>query len=169
MTERWVLDASPLIVLARVGLEDLPFSLAAQVVVPHPVAEEIEAGPLLDPARRTLASGRFTVVDTPPPPPELLTWDLGYGETAVLSWAIAQNGWTAILDDAEARKCARAFSIPVKGTLALVVMAKQRGIIPSAAEIIQTLVNTGFRLDDRLIRDVLAQTVGETWPPSSQL
>jgi predicted nucleic acid-binding protein len=146
----------------------LPFSLAAQAVVPRPVAEEIEAGPLLDPARQALASGRFTVVDMPPAPPELLAWDLGYGETAVLSWAIAQNGWTAILDDAEARKCARAFSIPVKGTLALVVTAKQRGIVPSAAEIIQTLVNTGFRLDERLIRDVLTQTVGETWPPSAQ-
>ncbi|MBN1583283.1 MAG: DUF3368 domain-containing protein [Anaerolineae bacterium] len=165
MTERWVINASPMIVLARVGLADLPFSLAAQVVVPRPVAEEIEAGPLLDAARNVLASGRFTVVDTPLPLPELLTWDLGYGETAVLSWAIAQNGWTAILDDAEARKCARAFSVPIKGTLALVVMAKQHGIIQSAAEVIQALVNTGFRLDERLIRDVLAQTVGETWPP----
>ena len=165
MTERWVLNASPLIVLARVGLGDLPLSLAAQVVVPRPVAEEIEAGPLLDPARQALASGRLTVVDMPPPPSELLAWDLGYGETAVLSWVIAQNGWTAILDDAEARKCARAFSVPVKGTLALVVMAKQRSIIPSAAEIVQTLVNTGFRLDDQLIRRVLAETVGETWPP----
>jgi len=164
VTERWVLNASPLIVLARVGLEDLPQSLAAQVVVPRPVAEEIRAGPLLDPARQALASGRFTVVDVPPAPPELLAWDLGPGETAVLSWAIPRSGWTVILDDAEARKCARAFSIPVKGTLALVVMAKQRGIIPSAAEVIQALVNTGFRLDDQLIRHVLAETVGETWP-----
>ncbi|MBN1936421.1 MAG: DUF3368 domain-containing protein [Anaerolineae bacterium] len=168
MTERWVINASPLIVLARVGLEDLPFSLAAQVVVPHPVAEEIEAGPPLDPARQALASGRFTVIDTPPPSPELLAWDLGYGETAVLSWAITHDGWTAILDDAEARKCARAFSVPVKGTLALVLMARQRGVISSAAEIIRALINAGFRLDERLIQDVLAQTVGETWPPSSR-
>jgi predicted nucleic acid-binding protein len=73
-------------------------------------------------------------------------------------------GWTVILHDAEARRCARAFSIPVKGTLALVVMARQRGIIPSAAEVIRTLVNTGFRLDDQLIRHVLAETVGEVWP-----
>jgi predicted nucleic acid-binding protein len=69
------------------------------------------------------------------------------------------------LDDAEARKCARVFSIPAKGMLALVVIAKQRGIVSSAAEIVQTLVNTGFRLDERLIQDVLAQTVGEMWPP----
>ena len=165
MVEQWALNASPLIVLARIGLEDLPLSLTAQVVVPRPVAEEIQAGPAQDPARQALTAGRFTIVDPPSPPPELLAWDLGHGETAVLSWAIAEKGRTAILDDAEARKCARAFSIPVKGTLALVLLAKQRGIIPSAAEVIQALVNTGFRLDEQLIRKTLSQTVGETWPP----
>ena len=77
MVEHWVLNASPLIVLARVGLEDLPLSLATQVVVPRPVAEEIQGSPSLDPARQALASGRFIIVDTPPPPPELLAWDLG--------------------------------------------------------------------------------------------
>jgi hypothetical protein len=92
VAERWVLNASPLIVLAWVGLAELPFSLAEQVVVPRRVADEIEAGPPLDPARQALASGRFTVVDTPPPSPELLAWDLVYGETAVLSWAIARDG-----------------------------------------------------------------------------
>ena len=165
MTERWVLNASPLIVLARVGLESLPLSLAAQVTVPRPVAEEIQAGPSLDPARQALAAGRFTIVDSPPPPAELLAWDLGYGETAVLSWTIANPGWTAVLDDGEARKCARAFSIPIKGTLALVLMAKQRGFISSAGEVIQALLNIGFRLDEGLIRDSLARTTNENWPP----
>ena len=165
MTERWVLNASPLIVLARVGLESLLLSLAGKVIVPRQVAEEIQIGPPQDLAQQTLAAGRFTVVEPPSPPAELLAWDLGYGETAVLSWAIAKQGWTAILDDGEARRCARAFSIPVKGTLALVLMAKQRGLIPSAGEVIQVLVNTGFRLDESLIRDALARTVDEKWPP----
>ena len=165
MAERWALNASPLIVLARVGLEGLPLSLAEQVVVPRPVVEEIQAGPTLDPAQQAFAAGRFTIVDPPPPPAELLAWDLGYGETAVLSWVIANQDWTAILDDGEARKCARAFSVPLKGTLAVVLMAKLQGLIPSASEVMQALINTGFRLDERLIRDALARTVNETWPP----
>jgi predicted nucleic acid-binding protein len=165
MAERWALNASPLIVLARVGLEHLPLSLADQVVVPRQVAEEIQAGPAPDPARKALEAGKFTVVDVPPPPPELLAWDLGNGETAVLSWTIAQEGWTAILDDAEARKCARVFAVPIKGTLAVVLLAKQRGIIPSAAKTVQALISAGFHLNDQLIRDTLLRTVGEAWPP----
>ncbi|GAB4535646.1 MAG: hypothetical protein Kow0063_20160 [Anaerolineae bacterium] len=163
MAENWVLNASPLIVLARVGHENLISSLADQVVVPRPVAEEIQAGPPQERARQALGAGRFTIIETPPPP-DLLAWDLGRGETAVLSLAIAEGTWTVILDDATARRCARSFSIPVKGTLALVLLARQRGLIPSAVEVIQALLTSGFRLDDRIIRDALARTVGETWP-----
>jgi predicted nucleic acid-binding protein len=165
MAESWVLNASPLIVLARIGREDLLLALAERVVVPRPVAAEIQAGPAQDPARQVLEAGRFTVVDTSPPPPELLAWDLGRGETAVLSLALAERTWTAILDDAAARRCARSFSVPVKGTLAVVLLAKQRELIPSAAGVIQALLTGGFRLDDRIIQVALARTVGETWPP----
>ncbi len=165
MAEHWVLNASPLIVLARIGREDLLLSLADQIVVPRAVAAEIQAGPPQDQARQALAADRFTIVDTPPPPPELLSWDLGSGETAVLSLAIAEPTWTAILDDAAARKCARSFSLSIKGTLAIVLLAKQHGLIPSAAQIVQALIGVGFRLDDRIIREALARTVGETWGP----
>lgn len=45
MAERWVVNASPLIVLARIGRDDLFFMLADQVVMPRVVAQEIQAGP----------------------------------------------------------------------------------------------------------------------------
>jgi predicted nucleic acid-binding protein len=85
MTDHWVLNASPIIVLAKIGLESLLLSQADQVVVPRLVAKEIQVGPTEDPARLALANGLFSVVDTPPPSSELLAWDLGGGETAVLS------------------------------------------------------------------------------------
>ncbi|MFH1929226.1 MAG: DUF3368 domain-containing protein [Chloroflexota bacterium] len=164
MTERWVLNASPIIVLARIGHEDLFSALAEQVIVPRAVALEIQAGPAEDRARQALSADRFTIVDTPPPPAGILTWDLGAGETAVLAFALCNGGWTAILDDAAARRCARSFSLPFKGTLAVVLMAKQRGLISSAAEVLHSLRAIGFRLDDETIREALISTVGEEWP-----
>lgn len=165
MSERWVLNASPLIVLARIGLERVFFDLADEIVVPRAVAIEIEAGPTEDQARQALATGSFTIIDTPPPLPEILAWDLGNGETAVLSFALAQPGWTAILDDAAARRCARSFLVPLKGTLAIVILAKQHGLVASAAQTLQTLRSVGFRLDDQTIREALDRTVGEVWSP----
>ena len=49
MPERWVLNASPIIVLARVGQEHLFDALTDEIVVPRAVAEEIEAGRVNDP------------------------------------------------------------------------------------------------------------------------
>ena len=56
MSERWILNASPLIVLARIDHTDLLLALADELVVPRAVAAEIEAGPAGDRARQ---AGRF--------------------------------------------------------------------------------------------------------------
>lgn len=84
MVERWVINASPLIVLARIGQEQLFFGLATELAVPRAVAEEIE-------------------------------------------------------------------------------LARQQGLIPSAAGLLQQLQDNGFRLKDALIQEVLRRTVGESW------
>jgi len=57
MPERWVLNASPIIVLARVEQEHLFGALTDEIVVPRAVAGEIEAGPVNDPARRAITDG----------------------------------------------------------------------------------------------------------------
>lgn len=163
MSEQWVVNASPLILLARIGRADLLRLLPKRVVIPRAVALEINAGLPDDPARHVLVQGEFQIVDTPSPAAEILAWDLGAGETAVLSLAASESGWTAILDDAAARKCARSFSLEIKGTLAVVILAKRHGLITSAADAIRMLQSVGYRIDNRLVREVLNQTVGETW------
>ena len=162
MPEQWVVNASPLIVLARIGYENLLFDFADETVIPAAVQTEINNGPLNDAARLFLRKGSIPVVQAYPPA-ELIAWDLGAGETAVLAYALANPGWVAILDDGAARKCARSFYIPHKGTLGVILMAKRRGLIPSATEILHALRANGFRLDDNLLQDVLPKAVGEIW------
>jgi predicted nucleic acid-binding protein len=163
MSERWVLNASPLIVLARVGHADLFSKLVETVIVPDAVVAEIEAGPTGDPARRWLSTEPLPTVKTTSPP-QLQAWDLGAGETAVLSYALTSPGSTAILDDGAARRCAHSFGIPCKGTLAVVILAKQHKLIPSAANVMRQLLTNGFRLDEAIIQKALSRTVKEPWP-----
>jgi len=62
-----VLNASPLIILARAGYLDLLGKLVSPVVIPRAVAMEINAGPPEDPAVRFLAQPSwFSVVDLTP-------------------------------------------------------------------------------------------------------
>jgi predicted nucleic acid-binding protein len=161
--EKWVVNASPVIALARAGQLELLAHLPQQVFIPQKVAEEISVGPENDPARQAVESGMFKIVKTHPPPPEIFAWDLGKGETAVLSFALENPDWTAILDDGAARRCARSFSIAVTGTLAVVILAKQYSLIESAAQVLRALQSNDFRLDDAVIRSALKQTVGEKW------
>jgi predicted nucleic acid-binding protein len=163
MSDRWVLNASPLIVFGKIGRLDLFSQLAKEIVVPRGVAQEILVGPENDAARLAIAANMFQLVDTQEPTPELAAWDLGLGETAVLSFALEHSDWTAILDDGAARKCAITFGVKVKGSLAIVILAKKRGLIPQAKQILHTMQEVGLRLDDRTIRQVLKETPNEDW------
>lgn len=164
MSEQWVINASPLIVLAKVGYMHLFTQLANAIIIPQAVVYEIIAGPADDPAHQFFQKqDHFSIADYSPIPDELLAWDLGAGETAVLAYALAHEGWTAIIDDNAARKCARSFNIPVKGTLAIIIQAKQAGLITSAVFVLRQLQSQGFRLSDDIIRSALQESVGEVW------
>jgi len=141
---------------------DLLLKLADEIIIPQSVAEEIQTGHLGDPAEQILANGKFPVAEILAIP-EILAWDLGKGETAVLSYALTNPGWTAIIDDRAARKCAMSFSIPIKGTLAVVILAKKHGLVDSAADVLRPLQAAGIRLDNQMIRDILKKMTNEDW------
>jgi hypothetical protein len=79
MAERWVLNASPLILLAKINHQHLITKLASDVVIPEAVTIEINAGPIDDPARLFLNTSPFPMIASPPHP-TILAWDLGAGE-----------------------------------------------------------------------------------------
>ena len=158
-----VVNASPLIVLAKAGHLGLLQAVSSRVLIPEPVTAEILAGPPDDPARRALEGGWGVRIPGPATPASILQWCLGAGESSVLAAALGIPGSEAALDDADARSCARVLGIPVVGTLGLVLRAKVRGRVPSAAAVLRDLVRCGLRLQDGVIRDALRRVAGESW------
>lgn len=112
--------------------------------------------------RRFLSASPLPVV-TVPPDLDVLAWDLGAGETAVLSWALANPGWIAVLDDGMARRCAHTLSVPLLGTLGIIIRARRAGLIAAAAPVFRALQAQGLRLDEAVVREALHQTVGESF------
>jgi predicted nucleic acid-binding protein len=47
--------------------------------------------------------------------------------------------------------------------LAIIILAKQLGLIDSAANVMRALQASGLRLEDDIIRQVLRDIVGENW------
>jgi len=77
----------------------------------------------------------------------------------VLAWALAHAGSEAILDDLQARRCATAHGLK-GGTLGLVLVAKQRGLLPAALPTLEVLRQSGMYLADAVLNKALAM-VGE--------
>lgn len=161
MSDIWVANASPLIALATAGCLDLLERSCREVLVPLPVVEEVLAGPPSDPARQAIEAGWGHRVECSPAPLAIVEWGLGEGETAVLALAVERK-LTAVLDDAAARTCAKAIGIRLIGTLGVVLRAKNKGIIYSAADVLRTVRDAGLYLDNDSIRAAL-KGVGEVW------
>ncbi len=161
MAERPVINASPLIFLSKAGLLSLLKIVGEELVVPKAVASEIQRRGQNDPTVQALATTTWLVITETPIIPDLIqSWDLGPGESAVLAWAYAHPGAEVIVDDLAARRCAASLNVPVRGTLGLVLTAKQRGTISSARPVLEQLRQSGMYLSDRVLNQALT-LIGE--------
>lgn len=159
----WIFNASPLILLGKIGQLPLVGTLSPEFRIPSAVVQELEEGGAEDPAVKWVSTPAIQehVVMAPPPPQTLVQWDLGQGETAVLSLALERKGSVVVLDDLAARRFAISFGIPVAGTLGLLIRARQKGIITHLAPQIDGLMAHGARLSNGLIQHAL-KIAGET-------
>src|SRR5271157_188956 len=62
----------------------------------------------------------------------------------------------AVLDDQPARRCAQVLNIQTQGTLGLVLVAKQQGLIPVVRPVLEELKQAGMYMSDRLENQILA-------------
>lgn len=100
MAERPAINASPLILLTKAGLLNLLQLLSQEIVVPAAVATEIGQYGETDVTALALAQTEWLVVVETPPVPELIqSWDLGAGESAVLTWGYVNPNTEVIVDD----------------------------------------------------------------------
>lgn len=162
--ETWVVNASPIITLAKIGRLDLFGASERTLVLPRAVTNEILAGPSTDAGRQALESGFGGEPVSVEVTPAVEQWSLGRGESAVLTLARQRNA-TAIIDDRDARRAASSLGVSLLGTLGVVLRARSEKRISEAAPILKELRRVGLRLDDALIAAALDRAFGEIWNP----
>jgi predicted nucleic acid-binding protein len=163
-TETWILNASPIITLAKAGYLSFFANLPSTFLIPEAVSREILSGPASDPARKALEGGWGRLSSPSKIPSLVLEWGLGTGETAVLALALETPSCSVVLDDRAARQCAGALKVSLLGTIGVVLRAKRVGLIPSAVPVLKALLNAGLRIDEKTLRSALERSAGETWP-----
>lgn len=151
-----VINASPLITLFRSKQCELLPRLFSRIVIPEAVWQEIVCGQT-DEAARRLPELPWLIREPVKVSPRVKAWNLGQGESAVLSHALAHPPLRVVIDDRDARRTAQALGIPILGTGGVLLLAKRRGLLPSVSIALDKLRGAGLWLSDDLIRMITTQ------------
>ncbi len=150
-----VADSGPLIALA--GADCLPalHALFARVLMPTIVRDEIAAPPPGRPgAAAVLASTWLEVIDPPAQTDPFLSGALDQGEAAVIAVARSIEGAMVLIDEKRGRRvAATAYRLEVVGTAGVLVRAKAAGLVPVVGPILKRIVENGYFLSERLVRE----------------
>ena len=157
VADRWVINASPIILLAKAEVIQFLPLLCNELVVPAGVVDEVHNVRISDAGRAWLeGAGKGFVRPSPLIHAVMAKWRGGTGEAEVISWAVVDPRFTAILDDHRARTLATRNGVRVLGSLRIIVIAKQRGVISLAKPALEKLRGAGAYVTDDLIDRAIA-------------
>jgi predicted nucleic acid-binding protein len=146
----FVSNASPLIAFERLQRLDLLQSLTGEIIIPPAVRLEVFAGVELPSWLHERSIGQpFSV--------QLLAPRLGPGEREAIALALELRPSFVLLDDLPARRAADELGLSVLGTVGLLLLAKERALLPSVQPLLNQLIALEFRVSPRLYRAALAR------------
>ncbi len=156
--EKVIINASPFILLCKSGLVELLPELFAEISMPKMVSGEITSGDYVASQKLSDYEKNWLKVLSVKIVEDVLVWNLGDGETAVLSFAFTKkSSFTALIDDRAARKCAETLGIKTLGTGGILVLAKRRGLIKNVFPELKKLQNSGLWISDEVVKTILKQ------------
>lgn len=153
--DRVVVNASPLICLFKSGLQDVLPGLFQEISVPEAVIREVTSAGKNDfPSEQVARQQWLKKATNIPLDLRVAAWDLGRGESEVISFVLANPSYRAILDDREARRCAETLGCKCIGTAGILVLAKRYNLLPSLRDAFSKLTNSGIWLSRDLIEEL---------------
>lgn len=157
MANELLVNASPLIVLTKIGLFWVLPRLATTVSSTRLVIDEVLRKD--DDAARAVATAMpiwLRVIPVEEPAEDvaetLRRHAIDEGESSLLSVAAGRRECEVVLDDLAARKAAKTLGVRVVGTLGLIVRANRNGLITDRPAIVPAIMASGLRVTPILVR-----------------
>jgi predicted nucleic acid-binding protein len=151
-----VSDSGPLHYLILIKKVELLHTLFGEVVIPGSVWEELNCPEAPADVREWLKSPpswikfhKASVIDSSLP--------LGKGEREAISLALELHADLLLVDDKKARRIAQELGIILTGTLGILCIAHDRGLL-KLPEAVRDLVQCGFRLSEKLARQICTES-----------
>jgi predicted nucleic acid-binding protein len=161
LAEIVVADAGPLIAFGRLDKLSLLGAIFERVIVPQAVFAETQSRPDFPDAiaiRTAVQSRTLSIEASASERPDLPSdIELGDGEAAAIALA-TKLGYGVLIDDLQGRAAAAALKLKVIGSVGVLVLARERGLIPALAPLLEALRASGYYLSESLIQAALQRT-----------
>ena len=156
-----ICNTSVLQYLYQIDLLDLLPALFGQVQIPRAVAAELDEGKRRNVSLPTLEDLSWVTIQPVRDRTLLpLVTSLGDGEKEVLALGLEATDALLVLDDRNARRCATAADLEITGTLGILILAKERGLLDSIRPALDRLQALRFRLSAET-RQIVLDLAGE--------
>lgn len=143
-----VCNSSVLIALENANSLSILKDLYREVIIPPSVKLEVFG-------RKQPPSWIKCVELSQPLAAKVLRSNLEAGESEAICLYEEIRADLLIIDDLEGRKVAERLGAIISGTLGILTLAKERGIIKNVKPILKEIVKAGFRISDDLYKEVL--------------
>jgi predicted nucleic acid-binding protein len=153
-----VADSGPLHYLILLEQTELLYRFYGQVIVPEAVLRELTASRTPDLVRNWLSKppSWFRVQSVPAAELALVTSELDPGEREAIALAQLLGADLLLIDETMGRAEASRRSLRVTGTLGILRVAAERGLI-HVPEVLARLHETSFYVDDKLILSIFGE------------
>jgi predicted nucleic acid-binding protein len=148
-----VSDTSPINYLVLIEFQDLLPKLFDRVLIPEAVHRELQSDAAPDPIKRFLAEAPDWLEVRPSPEIDPVLGQLDSGERDVIALALLIGADSVLLDERKGRRAARERGLRVSGTLGVIRLAADQGLI-TLADALDHLEKTNFRVSPRLLNSL---------------
>jgi predicted nucleic acid-binding protein len=157
-----VVNATPIIALVLINQLSLLQYLYNEVIIPPEVQAEVLTGGPSGVGKVELEGANWirTIPLQDPRRADLLS-DLDRGEAEVIALAQELDAQLIIIDERLARRHAKRLGLTLTGTLGVLLKAKEQGVIPVIAPLIDQLRQGGIRLSQAVVTEAL-ELAGES-------
>lgn len=145
-------DTSCLIALGNIGLLHILRDLYKEVIITQEVKQEYgEKLPDWFIVLKVQNRNKLTEIAT----------RLDIGEASSIALAIELGNALLIIDEIKGRNIAKSLHIEIVGTIGILLLAYNKGLIADFLETIQKLIKNGFRVSDVLIEKLIEKLGNE--------
>jgi len=146
-----VLNNTPLVALWSLGRLDLLGTLFGEILIPRAVYDEFVAT-APDERERSLSGAPWIRVEALVEPRRALAYTgLDRGEAEVIALAEERGARLVVADDKRARRYVERLGFPLTGTVGVLLLAKQTGLIASVTAEVARLQEAGLHLGPAVV------------------